>query len=90
LLERVKYFCFHLKYQCIGGPRGVAGGGTADSKGREIEHFMVRVHVVDSRLQIVRDLRLPSRCRSLPSSDMLRGVAQEGSPRPPIEFHLTS
>ena len=90
MLERVKYFCFHLKGRCIGGPSGVANGGTADSKGRQIEYFMVHVNVVDSRLQIVRDFGLPSRCRSLPSSDMLGGVAHERTPRPPIEFDLTS
>lgn len=90
MLERIKCFCFHLKDRCIGGPSGLADGGTADSKGRQIEYFMVHVHVVDSRLQFVRDFGLQSRCGSLPSSDMLRGVAQEQRPRPPIEFHLTS
>ena len=69
---------------------GVDDGRTADSKGRQSEYFMVHVHVVDSRLQITRDFGLQSRCRSLRSSDMSRGVAQERRPRPPIEFNLTS
>lgn len=88
MLERIKHF--YLKDQCIGGPIGVAGGGTADFKGRQIDYLMVHVHVVDSRPQIVRDFGLPSRCKSLPSSNMLRGVAQERRPRPSLEFHLTS